>query len=122
LASAGPSAETVRFGGKSAKAAAVAAPVQPASLRATAPAGAPGPYHVQVGAFGSQAEAQSRLGEVKDRATTLLDGHPPLATIFQKDDTQWYRARFAGFSQDGARSTCAELKRMSLDCIVMRAN
>ncbi len=122
LASAGPSAETVRFGGQSAKAAPVAAPIQPVSLRTAAPAGAAGPYHVQVGAFSSQAEAQSRLGEVKNRATTLLDGHPPLATIFQKDDTQWYRARFAGFSQDGARSTCAELKRMSLDCIVMRAN
>ena len=77
---------------------------------------------MQVGAYTSQAEAESRLGEVRGRATALLDGHQPLAIAFQKDETQWYRARFAGFSQDGARSTCAELKRMSFDCVVMRAN
>ena len=121
LVSTGPSAETVRFGGKSAKAAPVAVPAQPA-LRAAPSGKTAGPYHVQVGAFTSPTEAQSRLGEVKGRAATLLDGHPPLATLFQQDDTQWYRARFAGFSQDGARNTCAKLKRMSLDCIVMRAN
>ena len=46
----------------------------------------------------------------------------PVAVAFQKDDTQWYRARFAGFTQDRAKSTCAELKRMSFDCVVMRAN
>jgi hypothetical protein len=59
---------------------------------------------------------------VKERAATLLDGHPQLAIAFQKDDTQWYRARFADFSEGTARSACAALKRMSLDCVVMRAN
>ena len=52
----------------------------------------------------------------------MLDGHQPIAVVFQKDDTQWYRARFAGFSQDGAKNTCAQLKRMSFECVVMRAN
>jgi hypothetical protein len=42
--------------------------------------------------------------------------------VFHKDDTQWYRARFADYNQDDARSACAELKRLSVDCIVMRAN
>ncbi|HEU0018420.1 MAG TPA: D-alanyl-D-alanine carboxypeptidase [Methyloceanibacter sp.] len=88
----------------------------------TKSAKAKGPYHVQVGAFTSQAEAESRLGEVRGRATTILDGHQPVAVAFQKDDTQWYRARFAGFTQDRAKSTCAELKRMSFECVVMRAN
>jgi D-alanyl-D-alanine carboxypeptidase len=59
---------------------------------------------------------------VSDRAGGLLAGHAPLSVTFMKDDTQWYRARFAGFSQDGARSTCEQLKRLSLDCVVMRAN
>jgi D-alanyl-D-alanine carboxypeptidase len=81
-----------------------------------------GPYHVQVGAYTSEAEAEGRLGEVQGRATTLLDGHQPLAIPFEKDATQWYRARFAGFSQDSAKSACAELKRMFFDCVVMRAN
>jgi D-alanyl-D-alanine carboxypeptidase len=124
LASAAP--ETVSFGKQDtaqAPAKLAAAPAAPA-----APAGSAkvdktaGPYHVQVGAFTSQAEAENRLGEVRGRATTLLDGHQPVAVSFQKDDTQWYRARFAGFTQDRAKSTCAELKRMSFDCLVMRAN
>jgi D-alanyl-D-alanine carboxypeptidase len=83
---------------------------------------ASGPYHVQVGAFTSQAEAESRLGEVQGRANSVVDGHQPIAVFFQKDDMQWYRARFAGFSQDSAKSTCAQLKRMSFECVVMRAN
>jgi D-alanyl-D-alanine carboxypeptidase len=80
-----------------------------------------GPYHVQVGSFISQTEAETRLGAVKGRAANLLDGHDPLTTTFKKNTEQWYRARFAGFSQDKAKTTCAQLKKMSLDCIVMRA-
>jgi D-alanyl-D-alanine carboxypeptidase len=81
-----------------------------------------GPYHVQVGAFTSQAEAETRLGAVKGRAASLLNGHYPVTTTFKKDTEQWYRARFAGFSQDTAKSTCAQLKKMSLECVVMRAD
>jgi D-alanyl-D-alanine carboxypeptidase len=95
---------------------------EPTPTGPTKSAEALGPYHVQVGAFTSQAEAESRLGEVQGRASSVVDGHLPIAVIFQKDDTQWYRARFAGFSQDSAKSTCAQLKRMSFDCVVMRAN
>jgi len=99
------------------------------SLRAPAPpatannggSGA-GPFHVQVGAFTSAAEAASRLGEVQGRAAKVLDGHRPVTLSFRKDATQWYRARFAGFSQDDAKTTCATLKRMELDCLVMRSN
>ncbi len=80
-----------------------------------------GSYHVQVGAFTSQAEAENRLGKVQQRASKLLDGHLPFTAFFVKGDTEWYRARFAGFSQDGARSTCTALKKMSLDCAVMVA-
>jgi D-alanyl-D-alanine carboxypeptidase len=81
-----------------------------------------GPFHVQVGAYASQKEAEKRLGVVKSLASDLLDGYAPVTTVFEKDDTQWYRARFAGFSKDGADSTCGQLKRLALDCVVMRAN
>lgn len=83
---------------------------------------AQGPFHIQVGAFTSEAEAASRLGEVQSRAAKLLDGHRPVTLSFRKDATDWYRARFAGFSQNDAKTTCASLKRMALDCIVMQAN
>ena len=109
----------------SAKPAAATAAEMPADPTPTGPtksSNASGPYHVQVGAFTSQAEAESRLGEVQGRASAVVDGHQPVAVVFQKDDTQWYRARFAGFSQDGAKNACAQLKRMSFECVVMRAN
>ena len=80
-----------------------------------------GDYHVQVGAFTSEADAENRLGMVQQRAVDLLDGHLPFTTSFMKDGQEWYRARFAGFSKDDAQSTCAALKKRSLDCAVMRA-
>ena len=63
--------------------------------------GIDGAYHVQVGAFMTQAEAENRLGMVQQRAMDLLDGHLPFTASFMKDDKEWYRARFAGFSKAG---------------------
>ena len=80
-----------------------------------------GDYHVQVGAFMSEVDAENRLGMVQQRALDLLDGHLPFTTSFMKENQEWYRARFAGFSKDDAQSTCAALKKRSLDCAVMRA-
>jgi D-alanyl-D-alanine carboxypeptidase len=80
-----------------------------------------GDYHVQVGAFMSQAEAENRLGAVQQRALKLLEGHLPFTASFMKGDEAWYRARFAGFSKDDAQATCAALKKLSLECVAMRA-
>jgi len=80
-----------------------------------------GEYHVQVGAFMSEADAENRLGMVQQRAVDLLEGHLPFTTSFMKGDQEWYRARFAGFSKDDAQTTCAALKKRSLDCAVMKA-
>lgn len=91
------------------------APPSPASTKRM------GNYHVQVGSYGSPADAQNRLGMVRQRAPELLDGHMPFTTTFEKDNREWYRARFAGFTKDEARSTCAKLKSMRLDCIALSA-
>jgi D-alanyl-D-alanine carboxypeptidase len=80
-----------------------------------------GDFHVQVGAFMSQAEAENRLGAVQQRAYDLLQGHLPFTASFKKDDKEWYRARFAGFSKEDAQTTCTALKKLSLECVVMRA-
>ncbi len=76
-----------------------------------------GDFHVQVGAFMSQTDAENRLGMVQQRAVDLLDGHLPFTASFMKDDQEWYRARFAGFSKDdaqthlrGAEETLARLR------------
>ena len=80
-----------------------------------------GAFHVQVGAYTSESEAENRLGVVQSRASDLLDGHLPFTTSFTKDNSEWYRARFAGFSKGNAQSVCESLKKMSVDCVVMRA-
>lgn len=80
-----------------------------------------GAFHVQVGAYTSESEAENRLGVVQSRAAELLDGHLPFTTSFTKDSSEWYRARFAGFSKGAAQSACESLKKMSVDCVVMRA-
>ena len=80
-----------------------------------------GDYHVQVGSYNSPGDAQNRLGMVRQRAPQLLDGHLPFTTTFHKDNRDWYRARFAGFTKSDARNTCEKLKRMRLDCIALAA-
>ncbi len=80
-----------------------------------------GAFHVQVGAYTSESEAESRLGVVQQRAADLLDGHLPFTTSFTKEGSEWYRARFAGFSKGDAQSVCDALKKMSVDCVVMKA-
>jgi D-alanyl-D-alanine carboxypeptidase len=80
-----------------------------------------GAFHVQVGAYTSESEAESRLGVVQQRAADLLDGHLPFTTSFTKEGAEWYRARFAGFSRGDAQSACEALKKMSVDCVVMKA-
>ena len=57
---------------------------------------------------------------VQQRALDVLKGHLPFTASFMKGDQEWYRARFAGFSQDDAEAACAALKKLSLDCAIMR--
>lgn len=80
-----------------------------------------GAFHVQVGAYTSESEAEIRLGVVQQQAADLLDGHLPFTTSFTKGGAEWYRARFAGFSRGDAQSACETLKKMSVDCVVMKA-
>jgi D-alanyl-D-alanine carboxypeptidase len=80
-----------------------------------------GAFHVQVGAYTSESDAENRLGVVQQEAGDLLEGHLPFTTSFTKDGTDWYRARFAGFSKSDAQIACDALKKMLVDCVVMKA-
>ena len=82
----------------------------------------PGPFHVQIGAFGSEAEARQRLGTAMGTAGDVLAGHRAAALAFNAPDRIWYRARFAGFDRPAADQTCLALKARHLECIVMRAD
>lgn len=80
---------------------------------------AAGGYEVQIGAYGSIAEAQRALNSVQDRAKKLLAGVPSVTQPATANGRQIFRARFAGFDAGRAASTCTELRRKGVDCFVM---
>jgi D-alanyl-D-alanine carboxypeptidase len=80
-----------------------------------------GPYHVQVGSYLDAVSAKARLAEVAGKAASLLKGHGELTVTGDVKGKSYFRARFGQFSQNEAASTCAKLKRLSIDCIALRA-
>jgi D-alanyl-D-alanine carboxypeptidase len=101
-----------------------AAGAHPSAYRLQGPAApAPasnGPFHIPVGAYGTAGEAERQLATVKGRAAALLSARPTVALPVQKGPRHLYRARFAGFDATGAASACLELRRLGVDCFVMR--
>jgi D-alanyl-D-alanine carboxypeptidase len=87
--------------------AAAAAPPEVALPRRNAPAPgvAPaGPFQVQIGAFETRDEAERHLAWAWERAGTVL------------------AARYGGFgAQSAAAGVCTALKRLDIDCLVMKA-
>jgi D-alanyl-D-alanine carboxypeptidase len=91
----------------------------PDSKAAAGPAGA---FHVQIGAFKTQEEAERQLASVRQRAGSLLAERAALTTEVRLGERVFYRARYAGFdAQAAAALVCDELKRLSIACLVMRA-
>ena len=80
-----------------------------------------GPFHVQIGAFSTEAEAQRQISAIAERAGTVLAGHAPVTVPVAKSNMQFYRARFAGFNEAKAQATCQTLKAQKIECLVMRA-
>jgi D-alanyl-D-alanine carboxypeptidase len=79
-----------------------------------------GPYHVQVGSFLDTQSTKLRLESVVEEAEDLLDGHEGLTVSGEVDGKVHYRARFGKFSRKDAASTCSKLKRMKVDCLVVK--
>ena len=98
------------------------------AAREEAPAQSPGqqqltlgPYHVQVGSYLDVAGAKSRLADVAEKASDLLGGHGLLTVPGEVRGKAYYRARFGSFSEDDADKACTKLKRLKIDCLVVRA-
>jgi D-alanyl-D-alanine carboxypeptidase len=87
----------------------------------TASAAAQGAFHIQIGAYHSQADAERRLASARDLAPGLLAKHAPLTTQVRQGDKLYFRARYAGFEAPAAANACSELKRLKIDCLVMKA-
>lgn len=92
--------------------------IEPA-VAAASSAVAGGPYAIQIGAFGSPAEAARRLDAVLQVADGRLAGHPPATLPVNKGSKQFYRARFRAFEQADATQTCAFLRSRQIDCLVL---
>jgi D-alanyl-D-alanine carboxypeptidase len=74
---------------------------------------------VQIGAYQSQAEAERQLAAARERAPALATAAPVTRQVKQGDKVI-YRARFAGFEAQTANSACSELKRLKIDCLVVK--
>jgi D-alanyl-D-alanine carboxypeptidase len=79
-------------------------------------------YEIQIGAYTSAVEAQAKLEHVRGRAVGLLDGHGGVTLPVQRDNRQIFRARFVNFDEHAASNTCLELRRLAIDCFVMKAD
>jgi len=84
-------------------------------------AGLPGPFHVQVGAYVSARDARRRLDAVSGEAGKLLGRQPRTAIQAEIDGKPVFRARFGGFDENRANTTCTALKRRSINCFVVAA-
>jgi D-alanyl-D-alanine carboxypeptidase len=102
------------------------APPPVAVTRASAPpernpVAAPRTFQIQVGAYQTEAEAQRQLALVRERAASLVGGRPGLTQQVKQGDKLFYRARYGGFDAPAAQQACGELKRLKVDCIVLKA-
>jgi D-alanyl-D-alanine carboxypeptidase len=83
-------------------------------------AGASGPFQIQIGAYIAPADAEYQMAHARERSGGLLDPYRAVAIPVQNGRRQLYRARFQGFERTAAYSTCASLRRLQIDCFVLR--
>jgi D-alanyl-D-alanine carboxypeptidase len=77
-------------------------------------------WMVQVGAFGSEAEAKQHLEEAQSKVKNLLRRADPFTEAVTKGDKTYYRARFAGLDRDKAEATCKQLRRADIACMTIK--
>lgn len=91
---------------------------QPQQPRAATPP--LGPFEIQIGAYSDSADAERHMDSARRRASSLLGPYPAVAVPVQMGASKLYRARFRGFDATVATSTCTQLRRMQIDCFVVR--
>jgi D-alanyl-D-alanine carboxypeptidase len=75
---------------------------------------------IQVGAYPSSAEAERQIALVRTKGGGMLTGRAPAVQPVRKEHRTLYRARFTGFDARTASAACLELRRLAIDCFVMR--
>ena len=93
------------------------APVRTPPRAAPPPARAPaGRWAVQVGAFRDETVARDWLTEVNRRFRTQFTS----AERTVQNAAGWYRSRFTGMTEAGARAACDALAERNVTCMVVR--
>ncbi|MBA4788217.1 MAG: SPOR domain-containing protein, partial [Rhizobiales bacterium] len=95
------------------------APRPVAQPKAEAPAARSG-WMIQIGAFGAEKEAKSRLDVAQSKAKSVLGRAEPFVERASKGSSSIYRARFAGLDEKGAKEACRLLQRNDFDCMTIR--
>ncbi len=80
-----------------------------------------GGWGIQIGAYGSVADAQAQLAKAKAKAGAPLSKADSYVEQAVKGSTKIVRARFAGFDAEAAaQKACQALKRNDFSCMVFR--
>lgn len=78
-------------------------------------------WAIQIGAFGSEADARAQLAKAQQKAGRALAKADAYTEQAVKGSTRIVRARFAGFDAEStARKACDALKRSDFGCMVFR--
>lgn len=86
-----------------------------------APAASRSGWAIQIGAYGSEADAQAQIAKAKAKTGSALAKADPYTEAAVKGSSKIVRARFAGFdAEDAAQDACKALKRNSFGCMVFR--
>ncbi|WP_428029893.1 serine hydrolase [Ancylobacter sp.] len=78
-------------------------------------------WAIQIGAFGSEADARAQIAKAQQKAGGALAKADAYTEAAVKGSTRIVRARFAGFdAESAARKACQALKRSDFGCMVFR--
>ena len=77
-------------------------------------------FEIQIGAFASAVEAETKLSIARTRVP-VLNQHEGILLPVQKGERRIFRARFLRFDERGAANACSELRRAAIDCFVMKS-
>ena len=80
-----------------------------------------GGFVIQIGAYGSQAEAERQLARARKEAPHLLAQRAPMTQQVGQGERLLFRARYGGFAAAaGAAEACQALQRHGFACLVVR--
>jgi D-alanyl-D-alanine carboxypeptidase len=79
----------------------------------------PASWKIQLGAYPSKEAALATLEKAMTKGGVVLKGKQPFTAASQNGNETIYRARFSGFSKDGARAACRYFERKGMSCLAL---